>query len=803
MLITAANKSFAEGLGENLFTVPVSLNASSFSIDSISEFVLGTDEVPGGTLFYENAFFSGRPLYVILPQCVPNFSLSVPYQIGNMRIQQDVTCVQGLPLWRGSSSIVDDELYKGYQEGNEVIAAYDLLNSNDKNLDVVISYNSTFNGGTTLYNSGPRISRVTRSINVISNAFLQFSRGNDVKVLFEYVKEMPKADTKIKLDVSSVLGTLFFVWILVLPFPIIMTYLVYEKQKKLKIMMKMHGLGDGPYWMISYAYFLLLSSIYMLCFVIFGSFTGLKFFRLNDYGIQFAFYFVYINLQISLAFIISLYFSDVKTATVTGYIYVFACGLLGQFLFQFFVENTSFKRGWILVMEIIPGFSLYRGMYELSQYALVGNIMGTPGMRWTDLSDSENGMRDVLIIMTVEWWVFLSLAYYLDQVGSFGNGIRKAILHLRPHSQMKPSSSPNLSSPKHGSDVFLEAERSDVSQERKVVEQLLLEPSTNYAIICDDLKKVYPGRDGNPEKLAVRGLSLALPFGECFGMLGPNGAGKSTLINMLIGLLRPTSGTAFIHGMDLRLEKNKIYSGIGVCPQHDLLWETLTGKEHLLFYGRLKNLKGVELDQEVEESLKSVKLFHGGVGDKQAGKYSGGMKRRLSVAISLIGNPKVVFMDEPGTGLDPASKGDLWNVVRRAKQDRAIILTTHSMEEAEALCDRVGIFADGSLQCVGNTRDLKARYGGTFVLTITSSSAEEEELESLVRRLCPSARRIYHISGTLKFELPKENIKIANVFQAMENAKRKFTIHAWGLADTTMEDVFFKVVKEVESSYDH
>ncbi|XP_073222473.1 ABC transporter A family member 7-like [Cicer arietinum] len=135
----------------------------------------------------------------------------------------------------------------------------------------------------------------------------------------------------------------------------------------------------------------------------------------------------------------------------------------------------------------------------------------------------------------------------------------------------------------------------------------------------------------------------------------------------------------------------------------------------------------------VEESLTSLNLFHGGVADKQAGKYSGGVKRRLSVAISLIGDPKVVYMDEPSTRLDHASRKCLWNVIKLAKQDRAIILTTHSMEEVEALCDRLGVFVNGNLQCIGNPNELKVRYGGTYVLTMTTSSDREKNVENMVR----------------------------------------------------------------------
>ncbi|KAM3232516.1 hypothetical protein P3L10_017875 [Capsicum annuum] len=175
------------------------------------------------------------------------------------------------------------------------------------------------------------------------------------------------------------------------------------------------------------------------------------------------------------------------------------------------------------------------------------------------------------------------------------------------------------------------------------------------------------------------------------------------------------------------------------------------------------------------------------------------MKRRLSVAISLIGNPRVVYLDEPSTGLDPASRDTLWTVVKNARKGRAIILTTHSMEEADYLCDRLGIFVDGSLQCIGNSTELKARYGGSYVLAVTTSSDNEVEVENMVTRLCPNAKRVYHLSETQKFELPKHEVKIADVFQLVENAKNNFPIYAWGMADTTLEDVFIKVASTAQS----
>jgi len=507
------------------------------------------------------------------------------------------------------------------------------------------------------------------------------------------------------------------------------------------------------------------------------------------------------NLQISFAFLMATYFSSVRTATVTGYLYIIVSGLLSEFLFRSYVEDVFLSRSWITLMELLPAFSLYRFVYEFSQSVLVGKYMNSPGIQWIDMRDPQNGLAGVLTIMILEWFLFLLSAFYLDHFGSLKNVMRKVAVLVRTRidgSRFQAAQQQNTQLQEYRASV--EMERTDVIKEREVVEQLLQEPSSGYSVICDNLKKVYRGQDGNVDKIAVRGISISMSRGQCLGVLGPNGAGKTTLINMLTGFSKPTSGTAYIEGMDIRLEMDRIYTGIGVCPQDDLLWETLTGREHLMFYGRLKKLKGTALAEAIEQSLRSVRLFAGGVADKLVGKYSGGMKRRLSVAISLIGDPKVVYMDEPSSGLDPASRKDLWKAVKSAKQERTIILTTHSMEEAEVLCDRIGIITNGSLQCIGSSKELKDRYGGSCVLTVTAPAGEEEEVERLARSISPAANRVYRVSGTQKFEVPKEGLKISEVFRAMEEAKSRLSILAWGLADTTLEDVFVRVAKDSDMS---
>ncbi|XP_024318399.1 ABC transporter A family member 7 isoform X1 [Brachypodium distachyon] len=649
VLLTGINRGLAQSLGRGLFPEipPADLlsfyqnSNSSDYLEQLSKTVAGTSTLPAHVLFVEPGLVPNETLYMIQPKCswrphnVSGVSDGMPLDLG-------VHCVQGLPLWCDNSSVINRHLLKGYKgankrrRSNEFLAGYDFLDTSKGRFNVYISYNSTFsrdNG-----HHAMTVLRVPRLVNMASKAYLKILKGVQAEMRLHFLKEMPKAAIKIRLDLTTLLDALFFTWTVQLLLPIILTHLVYEKQQNLRLMMKMHGLKDGPYWMISYAYFLSLSAVYMLLFVMFGSFIGLDIFRLNSYCIQFAFFFIYINLQIVLAFLLASFFSSVKTASVISYIYVFGSSLLGEALLQLFIEDTTFPRPWLVIMELVPGFSLYRGIYELAEYAAAGSHMGKSGMQWGDLNDPVNGMKDVLVLMSIEWILLLPVAFLLDHRPAWHPLFLFGILSTK-HSS--PSWRPGLVR-QISTKVFTDMSKTDVFLERKVVKRLLKEMDIRNMIICHNLKKVYRGKNGNPDKQAVRGLSLALRKGQCFGMLGPNGAGKTSFINMMIGLVAPTYGTAYIHGMDLRKDMNEIYENIGVCPQHDLLWETLTGKEHLMFYGRMKNLTGAALKKAVEESLKSVNLFHCGFGDKSVNKYSGGMKRRLSVAIALIGNPKVL-----------------------------------------------------------------------------------------------------------------------------------------------------------------
>jgi len=286
--------------------------------------------------------------------------------------------------------------------------------------------------------------------------------------------------------------------------------------------------------------------------------------------------------------------------------------------------------------------------------------------------------------------------------------------------------------------------------------------------------------------------------GEVLGLLGPNGAGKTTSIHMMVGFLEPSGGTALVDGMSIREDMDAVYSSMGVCPQHDLLWHSLTGREHLDFYGHLKNIPHERLKDEVDAALKAVNLLN--VGNKPCGQYSRGMKRRLSVAISIIGSPRVVYMDEPSTGLDPASRRNLWDVVKAAKENKAVILTTHSMQEAEVLCDRLGIFVDGELYTIGNPRDITARYGGYLIFSISTPEEQVERAAALAKSIHRSAELKYHVGGTQKFKLPANEVNLSSVFKAVEDAQsRGLQVVDWAVQNASLEDVFIEIARSANA----
>ncbi len=225
------------------------------------------------------------------------------------------------------------------------------------------------------------------------------------------------------------------------------------------------------------------------------------------------------------------------------------------------------------------------------------------------------------------------------------------------------------------------------------------------AVRAEGLVKHYESRTGTIE--AVRGVDLTVEAGEVFGFLGPNGAGKSTTVRMLTTLLSITSGTAFVAGLDVAREPDAVRHRIGVALQEAGLDPRQTGRELLILQARLFGIAADAAAARTEELLALVELEN--AADRRIKDYSGGMKRRLDLASALVHRPEVLFLDEPTTGLDPASRLTIWDEVRRINErGTTVFLTTQYLEEADALCDRLAIIDDGRIVREGTPAELKA-----------------------------------------------------------------------------------------------
>ncbi|HEX3353372.1 MAG TPA: ABC transporter ATP-binding protein [Terriglobales bacterium] len=299
------------------------------------------------------------------------------------------------------------------------------------------------------------------------------------------------------------------------------------------------------------------------------------------------------------------------------------------------------------------------------------------------------------------------------------------------------------------------------------------------AIQCRDLRKTY---DGKVE--AVRGLNLEIQAGECFGLLGPNGAGKTTTIEILEGLLQPTSGEVRILGRTWKENARELREVMGISLQETRLSEKLTVLETIeLFSGFFREPRPSH--QVLEQMQLEEKA------DAWVGKLSGGQRQRLAVATALVGNPKVLFLDEPTTGLDPQSRRQLWDIIRGFQQaGGTVLLTTHYMDEAERLCDRLAIVDHGQIIAEGSPADLIERLGGHHVVEF-QVSGNSNGAAADVWRVLPGVESVRSDNGTVCLNVHEPHRTIPALLDAVEK-KGEQLLHLT-TRQASLEDVFVRL----------
>uniref|UniRef100_A0A2K6TGY5 ATP binding cassette subfamily A member 5 n=1 Tax=Saimiri boliviensis boliviensis TaxID=39432 RepID=A0A2K6TGY5_SAIBB len=441
-------------------------------------------------------------------------------------------------------------------------------------------------------------------------------------------------------------------------------------------------------------------------------------------------------------------------------------------------------------------------------YPLLGCLISFIKISWKNIrkNDDTYNSWDRLSVAVISpylqcvLWIFL-LQYYEKKYG--GRSIRKDPFF---RNLSKKSQNRKFPEPPNNED-----EDEDVKAERLKVKELMScqcceeKPS----IMVSNLHKEYDDKKDfllsrKVKKVATKYVSFCVKKGEILGLLGPNGAGKSTIINILVGDIEPTSGKVFLGDYSSETsEEDDSIKCMGYCPQINPLWPDTTLQEHFEIYGAIKGMSASDMKEIISRITNALDLKEHL--RKTVKKLPAGIKRKLCFALSMLGNPQITLLDEPSTGMDPKAKQHMWRAIRTAfkNKKRAAILTTHYMEEAEAVCDRVAIMVSGQLRCIGTVQHLKSKYGKGYFLEIKLKdwveNLEVDRLQREIQYIFPNASRQESFSSILAYKIPKEDVQsLSQSFFKLEEAKHAFAIEEYSFSQATLEQVFVELTKEQE-----
>ncbi|KCV71569.1 hypothetical protein H696_02509 [Fonticula alba] len=650
--------------------------------------------------------------------------------------------------------------------------------------------------------------------------------------------------------------------------PVFVVSLVRDKEQRVLIMMRMNGLSDSYYYAMEYLHFYVLYTISTVVFIVTGVAFGLEFFTRTGAGVYLALFFLWGHILVAMALFLSALFMRARTAQIVTFLVVLLSIIVNNGL-TFMFTGQDRPAG----INIFPPFAFYGALITINNqasdlslraYAVADLVPGDPV--FTSLMFM---LAEIIVLLLVSFYLILvlpsefglqlpwhfpasrtyaAIQRFIARRRRAGND---SISHYMSDAEDLADDQDHFDQGPASADEFLHAADAVAGDTTTGPMRWDIPGEVGDAAVQQERRRIYTGRhspnsplvlrgvkkDFAGGKRAVRSVSFSPERDQIFGLLGPNGAGKTTLISLVTGLRPPSGGRIRVAGHLLSSGTlDSIYRSIGVCPQYDILWNDLPVEDHLYFYVRLKGSslhlprsKRAAADrQAVSELLAAVGLER--YRFTAAGSLSGGERRRLSIAIALAGDPEVIFLDEPTTGLDPEVRRLIWTIIQAQRVGRTMVLTTHSMEEAEVLCQNIGIMVRGSLRVIGTPLELKSRYGSGVRMSVSVVPGRAAEAASFVCSLIPREcdPRVIEPAGIediadlktistnrLSIEFTAKLGLIARLFENLGGSKHGLTpaemsqqlaqrhgVVDWGISQTSLEEVFLTIVGDEGAAAD-
>ncbi|KAK5583692.1 hypothetical protein RB653_005290 [Dictyostelium firmibasis] len=603
---------------------------------------------------------------------------------------------------------------------------------------------------------------------------------------------------------ARVWGGLFYYCGSMITFIFLLYKVSFEKENKLKQGMIMMGLSGPMYWVSWFITSFTIDILISLITIIVGLACQLPFFLGTNFFVLFITFSLFTISMSSVAFFLLTFIQSTKSAIgigmgifIVGSIFQLVFSGMGTMIFQLIYQTNS--KGALAARVILFFIPMFHFTKVLTDIGNVTTNYPVTHYSMSDLSTNLNLAESVL--KTVVPTTGQSICYLLALIGIY-TALAWYFEHIIPGNDGSSSPPWFFALPSYwGLSLkkvhHIETPHFDDDDVRSTITKAH-DQSNSAPLIIRGLSKSYT-KLFRPSKTvhAVKYLSLSVEKGTILGFLGSNGCGKSTTIGMLTGLLEPTAGDALIYGHSVVSSIAAVRKVTSVVPQHDILWAEMSAREHLQLFSELKGIPAHERESQIQKVLDQVRLAK--ISNNLISTYSGGMKRRLSCAIACIGDPKIIFMDEPTTGVDPSSKRKLIDLVKSIKDDKVIILTSHDLSEVEILADKIVIMNEGVMACSGNSLQLKSKYGEGYSVNIVAKSPESiSEVIEIVTRSIPGCKFMKQSALQLNFGFPAttDHQIIANFFKQLEEISRDPNnplMRDWSVSHSTLDDVFLKV----------